>query len=104
MSEPRVIKKCSNRRLYDTVAGRFITLSDIRELVVERIDFVATDKGTNQDITQSVLLQIVAALERRADPLMTEEFLTDIIRAHGDTRQAQVGSYIEQSLNLFAAG
>jgi len=63
MSEPRVIKKYPNRRLYDTVESRYITLADVRRLVVERIEFVVVDKKNNADITRSILLQVIAEQE-----------------------------------------
>ena len=63
MSEARVIKKYPNRRLYDTVESRYITLADIRRLVVDKIDFVVVDKKTQEDITRSILLQVIAEQE-----------------------------------------
>src|SRR5437588_4577750 len=63
MSEPRTIKKYPNRRLYDTVESRYITLADIRRLVIERVDFVVIDKKTQGDITRSILLQVIAEQE-----------------------------------------
>ena len=66
MSDPRVIKKYPNRRLYDTVESRYITLADVRRLVVEKIDFVVVDKKNNADITRSILLQVIAEQEHLA--------------------------------------
>src|ERR1700730_2114422 len=71
MSEPRVIKKYPNRRLYDTVESRYITLADVRRLVVERIEFVVVDKKNNADITRSILLQVIAEQEHDGEPLMS---------------------------------
>src|SRR3954463_15757022 len=71
MSEPRVIKKYPNRRLYDTVQSKYITLSDIRSLVLERIDFVVIDKKSQEDITRSILLQVIAEQEHGVDPVMS---------------------------------
>ena len=68
MSEPRTIKKYPNRRLYDTVESRYITLADIRRLVIERIDFVVIDKKTQEDITRSILLQVIAEQEHDGAP------------------------------------
>ena len=65
MSEPRVIKKYPNRRLYDTVESRYITLADIRRLVVDNVDFVVIDKKSQQDITRTILLQVIAEQETR---------------------------------------
>ena len=101
MSEPRVIKKYPNRRLYDTVESRYITLGDIRSLVMEKVDFVVVDKKTNVDITRSILLQVIAEHEHLGDPMMTQDFLAQVIRSYGGTMQTMVGNYLEQSLRLF---
>jgi polyhydroxyalkanoate synthesis repressor PhaR len=101
MSEPRVIKKYPNRRLYDTVESRYITLADIRRLVIEKIDFVVIDKKTQDDITRSILLQVISEQEHQGDPLMSQDFLSQIIRSYGGAMQGFVGSYLEQSLKLF---
>jgi polyhydroxyalkanoate synthesis repressor PhaR len=102
MSELRTIKKYPNRRLYDTVESRYITLSDIRRLVIERIDFVVIDKKTQEDITRSILLQVIAEQEHGVEPLMSRDFLSHIIRSYGGATQGMIGSYLEQSLKLFA--
>src|SRR5579872_2317980 len=103
MSEPRIIKKYPNRRLYDTVESRYITLSDIRRLVIDHIDFVVMDKKTQEDITRSILLQVIAEQEHGGDPLMSRDFLAQIIRSYGGAMQGMIGSYLEQSLKLFAS-
>jgi polyhydroxyalkanoate synthesis repressor PhaR len=100
MSEPRVIKKYPNRRLYDTVESRYITLADVRRLVLERVDFVVIDKKTDEDITRSILLQVIAEQEHNGEPLMSQDFLSQVIRAYGGAMQGYVGSYLEQSLKL----
>jgi polyhydroxyalkanoate synthesis repressor PhaR len=102
MSEPRVIKKYPNRRLYDTTESRYITLGDIRRLVVDRIEFVVIDKKTQEDITRSILLQVIAEQEHGGEPLMSRDFLSQIIRSYGGQMQGMIGSYLEQSLKLFA--
>jgi polyhydroxyalkanoate synthesis repressor PhaR len=102
MSELRTIKKYPNRRLYDTVESRYITLSDIRRLVIERIDFVVIDKKSQEDITRSILLQVIAEQEHGVEPLMSRDFLSHIIRSYGGATQGMIGSYLEQSLKLFA--
>lgn len=100
MIEPRVIKKYPNRRLYDTVESRYITLADIRRLVMEKIEFIVIDKKTQEDITRSILLQVIAEQEHSGEPLMSQDFLSQIIRCYGGTMHAMVGSYLEQSLKL----
>ena len=102
MSEPRVIKKYPNRRLYDTVQSKYITLSDIRSLVLERIDFVVIDKKSQDDITRSILLQVIAEQEHGADPVMSRDFLSQVIRSYGGAMQNVVGSYLEQSLKMLS--
>ena len=103
MSEPRVIKKYPNRRLYDTVESRYITLTDVRRLVVERVEFVVIDKKTQEDITRSFLLQVIAEQEHAGEPLMSCDFLSQIIRSYGGgAMQGVIGCYLEQSLKLFA--
>jgi polyhydroxyalkanoate synthesis repressor PhaR len=102
MSELRTIKKYPNRRLYDTVESRYITLSDIRRLVIERIDFVVIDKKSQEDITRSILLQVIAEQEHGVEPLMSRDFLSQVIRSYGGASQGMIGSYLEQSLKLFA--
>ena len=103
MSEPRTIKKYPNRRLYDTVESRYITLADIRRLVIERIDFVVIDKKTQGDITRSILLQVIAEQEHGNEPLMRRDFLSQVIRSYGAAGRGMVGSYLEQSLRQFAS-
>lgn len=102
MGEPRIIKKYPNRRLYDTVESRYITLADVRGLVIGRIDFVVIDKKTQEDITRSILLQVIAELEHAGEPLMSRDFLSQVIRSYGSAMQGMTGCYLEQSLKLFA--
>jgi polyhydroxyalkanoate synthesis repressor PhaR len=102
MSEPRTIKKYPNRRLYDTVESRYITLDDIRRLVLEGIDFVVVDKKTQGDITRSILLQVIAEQEHGGEPLMSRDFLSQMIRSYGGAMSGMVGSYLEQSLRVFS--
>ena len=98
MSEPRVIKKYPNRRLYDTVESRYITLADVRRLVVERIEFVVVDKKNNADITRSILLQVIAEQEHLAEPILSQDFMVNVIRAYGTGAQGLVSGHLEQSL------
>jgi polyhydroxyalkanoate synthesis repressor PhaR len=102
MSEPRTIKKYPNRRLYDTVESRYITLADIRRLVLERIEFVVIDKKSQSDITRSILLQVIAEQEHDGEPLMSRDFLSQVIRSYGVSTRGLVGPYLEQSLKQFA--
>jgi polyhydroxyalkanoate synthesis repressor PhaR len=101
MSDPRVIKKYPNRRLYDTVESRYITLADVRRLVVERIDFVVVDKKNNADITRSILLQVIAEQEHLPEPILTQEFMVNVIRSYGGAVQNLVSGHLEQALKQF---
>jgi len=101
MSDPRVIKKYPNRRLYDTVESRYITLADVRRLVVEKIDFVVVDKKNNSDITRSILLQVIAEQEHLPEPLLTQEFMVNVIRSYGSSVQNSVSGHLEQTLKQF---
>jgi polyhydroxyalkanoate synthesis repressor PhaR len=101
MSDPRVIKKYPNRRLYDTVESRYITLADVRRLVVEKIDFVVVDKKNNADITRSILLQVIAEQEHLPEPILTQDFMVNVIRSYGSTVQTLVSSHLEQTLKQF---
>jgi polyhydroxyalkanoate synthesis repressor PhaR len=103
MSESRTIKKYPNRRLYDTVESRYITLADIRRLVIDRIDFMVMDKKTHSDITRSILLQVIAEQEHGGEALMSRDFLAHVIRSYGGSMQGMMGSYLEQSLKLFTS-
>jgi polyhydroxyalkanoate synthesis repressor PhaR len=99
----RVVKKYPNRRLYDTVESRYITLADIRRLVMEKIDFVVIDKKSQEDITRAILLQVISEQEHAGDPLMSQDFLSQVIRSYGGAMQCLVGSYLEQSLKLLSS-
>jgi polyhydroxyalkanoate synthesis repressor PhaR len=98
---PRVIRKYPNRRLYDTVESRYVTLADVRRLVVERVDFVVLDRKTQQDITRSILLQVIAEQEGAGESLMSRDFLSQVIRSYGSGLQDFVGGYLDESLKLF---
>jgi polyhydroxyalkanoate synthesis repressor PhaR len=102
-SDLRVVKKYPNRRLYDTVESRYITLADIRRLVMDKVDFVVIDKKSQEDITRSILLQVIAEQEHAGEPLMSQDFLSQVIRSYGGAMQSLVGSYLEQSLKLLSS-
>ena len=101
MSEPRIIKKYPNRRLYDTAISSYITLEDVKQLVLDLAEFRVIDARTNEDITRSILLQIISEQEEQGNPIFTTEVLAHIIRFYGDTLQGMMGSYLEQSLRAF---
>ena len=101
MSEPRIIKKYPNRRLYDTAISSYITLEDVKHLVLDRADFHVIDARTNTDITRGILLQIISEQEEQGNPIFTTEVLAHIIRFYGDTLQGMMGNYLEKSLQAF---
>ncbi len=101
MSETRIIKKYPNRRLYDTEVSSYITLEDVRRLVLEHVDFCVQDAKSKRDITRSILLQIILEREEDGEPIFSEPVLQEIIRFYGDSMQGMMSSYLEKSLELF---
>ena len=97
----RTIKKYPNRRLYDTKESRYITLNDIRQLVIEEEDFEVIDKKTGKNITRSILLHVIAEQEEHGDSVMGQDFLAQIIRAYNGQLPQIVRGYLEGSLSLF---
>ena len=93
MTEPRIIKKYPNRRLYDTAISSYITLEDVKRLVLEYEKFRVIDAKTKDDITRSILLQIISEEEEQGSPIFTTEVLAHIIRFYGDTLQGMMGTY-----------
>lgn len=101
MSETRIIKKYPNRRLYDTEISSYITLEDVRHLVLQHVDFCVQDAKSKADITRSILLQIILEREEGGEPIFSEPVLQEIIRFYGDSLQGMMTSYLEKSLKLF---
>lgn len=101
MSDTRIIKKYPNRRLYDTGRSRYITLEDVRELVLEGRPFKVVDSQSDEDITRNILLQIIVDQESGAEPLFSDEMLAQMIRSYGGAYQQMFGSYLQESLRLF---
>jgi polyhydroxyalkanoate synthesis repressor PhaR len=102
MSELRVIKKYPNRRLYDTEISSYVTLEDVRQLIVDGESFEVRDARTGADLTRSVLLQILAEHEDIGQPIFSTQLLTTVIRFYGDSLQGIIGSYLERSIQLFS--
>jgi polyhydroxyalkanoate synthesis repressor PhaR len=101
MNDIRVIKKYPNRRLYDTEISRYITLDEVRQLVLDNVVFRVEDKRTGRDITRSILLQVIAEQEEDGDPIFTTELLTFLVKFYGDPMQSSVSRYLELSTRLF---
>ncbi|NEX21557.1 polyhydroxyalkanoate synthesis repressor PhaR [Thiorhodococcus mannitoliphagus] len=102
MNSERIIKKYPNRRLYDTEVSRYITLADVRELVMSSTGFKVVDTANEGDITRSILLQIMLEEETGGEPLFSAAMLAQIIRFYGGTLQGMFARYLESSLDLFA--
>jgi polyhydroxyalkanoate synthesis repressor PhaR len=101
MPDTRVIKKYPNRRLYDTDISRYITLEEIRQLVLQGVPFRVEDKSSGEDITRSILLQVISEQEDGGNPIFTTELLEFIIRFYGDPMQKSISRYLELSARLF---
>ena len=97
----RVIKKYPNRRLYDTEISSYITIEDVRQLVVEGEEFEVRDARTGEDLTRCVMLQIIAEHEQDDEPVLSTQLLSQIIRFYGDSLQCYMGNYLERSMELF---
>jgi polyhydroxyalkanoate synthesis repressor PhaR len=78
----RVIRKYPNRRLYDTTESRYVTLSDVCNLVQDEHEVQVIDKQSGDDITRAILLQVISDREQNGEALISQEFLVDIIRRH----------------------
>jgi polyhydroxyalkanoate synthesis repressor PhaR len=101
MDQPRIIKKYPNRRLYDTEESRYITLADVRDLVVRKIEFVVMDQKSSEDITRSILLQVITEQEQQGEAVMSQDFLSQVIRSYGKVVPSSAANYLEQSMKLF---
>jgi polyhydroxyalkanoate synthesis repressor PhaR len=98
----RVIKKYPNRRLYDTLTSSYITLTDIKHLVMAGAAFRVLDAKTDEDLTRPMLLQIILDAEAGGTPLFSEALLVNLIRTYGHALQSHMGSYLEKNLQTFA--
>ena len=97
----RVIKKYPNRRLYDTDTSTYITLSDVKQLVMDSEQFVVRDAKTSEDLTRSILLQIILEEEAGGAPMFSEAALANLIRFYGHAAQGFMGSYLEKNVQAF---
>jgi polyhydroxyalkanoate synthesis repressor PhaR len=97
----RIIKKYPNRRLYDSAESRYITLSDVRQLVLDGQAFEVIDKKSGENITRCILLQVITEQELRGDAVLSEDFLAQVIRCSRGTPPEMVRTYLEDSLSLF---
>lgn len=98
----RVIKKYPNRRLYDTESSAYITLAAVRQLVMDCEPFVVLDAKTGEDLTRSILLQIILEQEANGSPMFTAPVLSNIIRFYGHAMQGFMGGYLEKNMQTLA--
>ena len=98
---PRVLKKYPNRRLYDTHTSSYITLADVKKMVLTGQAFVVRDAKTGDDLTRSILLQIILEEESGGVPMFSSQMLAQIIRFYGHAMQGMMGSYLEKKLQTF---
>jgi polyhydroxyalkanoate synthesis repressor PhaR len=100
--EQHIIKKYPNRRLYDTQTSTYITLADVKQMVLAHDTFRVVDAKTNDDLTRSIMLQIILEEENEGFSLFTTEMLAQIIRSYGNVMQGMLGSYLEKNMQAFA--
>ena len=97
-SAQRVIKKYPNRRLYDTDTSSYITLAEVKQLVMDSESFVVRDVKTGEDLTRSILLQIILEEEANGSPMFTAPVLASVIRFYGHAMQGFMGGYLEKNI------
>lgn len=101
MAQLRLIKKYPNRRLYDTRTSSYITLTDVKELVVNQEEFQVVDAKTGEDLTRAILLQIILEEESGGAPMFTVDLLSQMIRFYGNAMQGMMGKYLENNIHAF---
>jgi polyhydroxyalkanoate synthesis repressor PhaR len=101
MSEQRIIKKYPNRRLYDTATSSYITLADVKKLVVDNVEFKVVDAKSGEDLTRPILLQIIIEEEACGAPMFSSDMLSQIIRFYGNAMQGMMGAFLEKNIQTF---
>jgi polyhydroxyalkanoate synthesis repressor PhaR len=101
MGTPRIIKKYPNRRLYDTETSTYITLAEVKDLVLQYKEFQVQDAKSGEDLTRAILLQIILEEESGGVPMFSTDMLANIIRYYGHSMQGLMGSYLERSIHAF---
>ncbi|MEO8079198.1 MAG: polyhydroxyalkanoate synthesis repressor PhaR, partial [Caldimonas sp.] len=97
----RILKKYPNRRLYDTEVSSYITLTEVKAMVLQGLDFEVRDAKSGEDLTRSILLQIILEEETGGVPIFSTSMLLQIIRFYGHSMQGMMGSYLEKNLQTF---
>jgi polyhydroxyalkanoate synthesis repressor PhaR len=103
MSSTRIIMKYTNRRLYDTNESHYVTLDDVRKLVLAHIEFAVIERTSQRDITDRILLQILSAQERSGEPMLWRDFLLQTICIHGSPLRNGIGECLRQSISKFVS-
>src|SRR3990167_6429163 len=97
----RLIKKYPNRRLYDTKTSSYITLVDVKQMVLKQEEFQVVDAKSGDDLTRQILLQIILEEESGGVPMFTSNLLSQLIRSYGNAMQGMMGSYLERNIRAF---
>ena len=100
-NQARMIKKYPNRRLYDTKTSSYITLADVKQMVLKHEDFHVVDAKTNDDLTRQILLQIILEEESGGMPMFSSDLLSHLIRFYGNAMQGLMGTYLEKNIHAF---
>ena len=100
-NQVRLIKKYPNRRLYDTKTSSYITLVDVKQMVLKQEAFQAVDAKSGEDLTRQILLQIILEEESSGEPMFTSDALSQMIRSYGNAMQGMMGGYLEKNINAF---
>jgi polyhydroxyalkanoate synthesis repressor PhaR len=100
-NQVRLIKKYPNRRLYDTKTSSYITLADVKQMVLKQEDFQVVDAKSGDDLTRQILLQIILEEESGGVPMFSSDLLSQMIRSYGSAMQGFMGSYLEKNLAAF---
>jgi polyhydroxyalkanoate synthesis repressor PhaR len=97
----RLIKKYPNRRLYDTQTSTYITLADVKQLVLDHENFQVIDAKSGEELTRPILLQIILEEEAGGVPMFSSQMLSQVIRFYGNAMQGMMGSYLEKNIQAF---
>jgi len=100
-NQVRMIKKYPNRRLYDTKTSSYITLADVKQMVLKHEDFQVVDAKTSDDLTRQILLQIILEEESGGLPMFSSDLLSHLIRFYGNAMQGLMGTYLEKNIHAF---
>ena len=102
MNEKRLIKKYPNRRLYDTAISSYVTIADVKQMIIEYEDIQIVDAKTGEDLTRSVFLQILSDEEMGGTPILSNETICQMVRMYGQVSQSLFAPFLEQNMKIFA--